>query len=132
MKTYKDIYKFPLRKAKYGSWVYDAESNFVFQFEAKFEKGDYQKGWQEFEQKIIDCLNDVKPLELKEKSNFSLSEGNIFITQNGIKSHIITIRGWGNLTGIGAHNLSGEEAANIQDTFAEFIVNKLNNKEKIK
>ena len=36
------------------------------------------------------------------------------------------IRGWGNLTGAGAHNLSVEEAANIQDTFADFIVERLN------
>ena len=35
---------------------------------------------------------------------------------------LILIRGWGNLTGAGAHNLSVEEAANIQDTFADFIV----------
>jgi len=38
----------------------------------------------------------------------------------------ILIRGWGNLTGTGAHNLKEEEAANIQDTFAEYIVEQLN------
>ena len=33
MKTYKDVYKFPLRLAKYGTWVYDDTGHFVFQFE---------------------------------------------------------------------------------------------------
>lgn len=132
MKTYKDIYEFPLHQAKYGSWVYDKIGNFVFQFEPRFdEKGQYEKGWKEFEQNVLNCLNEVKNLELRVETIFTLKEGNIFITQNNNTLHIITIRGWGNLTGIGAHNLSGEEASNIQDTFAEFILNKLNNYEKI-
>ena len=128
LKTYKDIYKFPLHKTKYGSHVNDAEYNFVFQFEPKFtEKGNYAEGWKEFEDKVLNCLNDITPLELENKSIFTLDEGEIFINQGDVKSHIITIRGWGNLTGIGAHNLSGEDASNIQDTFAEYIIQKLNN-----
>lgn len=128
MKTYKDIYKLPLRKAKYGSWVYDSNSNFVFQFETKYdENGNYLFGWVDFENRILDCINGISPLVTQSDTVFTLNEGDIFIIQSGIKSHIITIRGWGNLTGIGAHNLSGDEAANIQDTFAEFIIKQLNN-----
>lgn len=33
IKTYKDIYKFPLHTDKYSSWVWDSADNFVFQFE---------------------------------------------------------------------------------------------------
>ena len=55
--------------------------------------------------------------------NFRHEDG--FILDND-HNKLILIRGWGNLTGIGAHNLSVEEAANIQDTFADFIVERLN------
>jgi hypothetical protein len=126
MKTYKDIYKFPLQKSKFISWVYDKKSNFVFQFEPKFINGDYAEGWKEFEQKVIDCLNSKTPLKTINKSNFIHKNGEIFAVQGENKAHIITIRGWGNLTGIGGHNLPSEDAANIQDTFAEFIINTLN------
>ena len=37
------------------------------------------------------------------------------------------IRGWGMLTGIGAYNLPAEEAAQIQDDFANYCVQMLNN-----
>lgn len=126
MKTYKDIYVFPLKPANGGGWVFDQNGNFVFQFEAQFEGGNYAKGWKEFEDKVLDCLNGKNHLKLTTESYFIHKEGQIFIKQEDNNKLIITIRGWGNLTGIGSHNLSGEEAANIQDTFAEFIVNKLN------
>lgn len=123
MKTYKDIYEFPLRISKYGNWVYDQKSNFVFQFEPRFTKGEYTIGYKELETKLLDAING--------NSNFDervyLKDGQVFIEGDNIP--VITIRGWGNLTGVGAHALSGEEAANIQDTFAEFICERLNSKE---
>jgi len=61
--TYKDIYQLPLHKPKYGSWVYDEKSNFVFQFERQYdEKGDYAEGWLEFEDKIINKLSLIPNL----------------------------------------------------------------------
>ena len=129
MKTYQDIYEFPLHKSKYTSWVFDKKGNFVFQFEPKFTKeGEFLEGWKDFEDKILDCLNGKSNMNYD--GVFTLENGEIFAQKTGINIvlHIITIRGWGNLTGIGAHHLSAEEATNIQDTFAEFIINKLNNK----
>lgn len=126
MKTYKDIYVFPLHKTKYSSQVYDAKGNFVFQFEPKFVNGEYLDGWEDFESEVIDCLNGS--LSMNYDGVFILKDGEIFAQKTDNKNvvHIITIRGWGNLTGIGAHHLHEDEAANIQDTFAEFIINKLN------
>ena len=120
MKTYKDIYKFPLRQWSYGSWVSDSVGNFVFQFEPRFTKGDYAEGWQELESKALDAINGRGFFD-KEVYH---EQGEIFV--KGDSEAIITIRGWGNLTGTGGHNLKAEEAANIQDTFAEFIVEQLN------
>ena len=116
MKTYKEVYQFPLRLAKYGSWVYDEKSNFVFQFEIKNK---------EKRQLLLDVINGEKKL-YNPDAVFHHEDGYI-LTDKSVE--VILIRGWGNLTGIGAMNLSGEEAANIQDTFAEFIVEQLNKRD---
>lgn len=121
METYKDIYKFPLKQWDSFSRVDDAKGNFVFQFEPRFNNGDYQDGWKDFEKKALAVINGEDNFK---ETKFHSEEGQIFV--DGDTVPIITIRGWGNLTGIGAHNLPADEAANIQDTFTEFIVERLN------
>lgn len=112
MKTYKDVYQFPLHLNEDIGWVRDAKSQFVFQFE------DYIGIL--LQNNIVDVINgNSKP---KKQHNFIHEDG--LISEDG--NEFILIRGWGNLTGKGGHNLSPEEAANIQDTFAEFIVEQLN------
>lgn len=113
--SFRDLYKFPFHQAKYGSWVYDANSNFIFQFE--FNNEDTGK-------KAIDILNGDL-LDYK-KQDVTSDCGEIFI--NG--ESFILIRGWGNLTGVGAYNLDGEYAAKIQDTLADFIVERLGSGQK--
>lgn len=111
MKNYKDVYLFPLEKS-YG-WIYDQKENFVFQFIIDDEKK---------QQKILDVINgkeNFKNIDLVFKH-----EQRQIIDKSGLP--IILIRGWGNLTGIGTMNLSFKEASNIQDTFADFIVERLN------
>ena len=77
MKTYKDIYKLPFRKSKYGSHVSDSVWNFVFQFEPKFTKeGQYIDGWIDFETKILDCLNGK--CDMNYDGVFTLKDGEIF------------------------------------------------------
>jgi|SRR6478736_7123038 len=112
--TFKDLYQFPFRQCKYSKWVYDNKDNFIFQFE-NVEKETRNT----FIQIINGEVNGYK------KQNTTLKNGEIFIDGK----NFITIRGWGNLTGIGAYNLEGEYAAKIQDTLAEFIVAKLNRNE---
>lgn len=123
MKTYKDIYMFPLKCTGYSDRVYDLKGNFVFQFEPQFVEGDFDPKYIELRDKIMTVLNSNERVDTGDK--FYHESGQICKT--GTRIPLITIRGWGNLTGIGANNLSHEEAANIQDTFAEFIVEKLNN-----
>jgi hypothetical protein len=111
IKTYKDVYQLPLEDSH--GWIYDQKRNFVFQFMIDDEKT---------EQKILDVINGKENFK-----NFHLS----FYHEKGIikdnkDREIILIRGWGNLTGTGAMNLSTEEASNIQDTFANFILERLN------
>ena len=108
--SFKDLYQFPFHQAEYGSWVYDLNSNFIFQFEFKSE--DTRK-------KVIEILNgDLLEYKRQEVKHV---EGVIYVEENPF----ILIRGWGNLTGTGAYNLDGVQANKIQDSLAEYIVEKL-------
>jgi len=108
--SFKDLYKFPFHQAKYGSWVYDADSNFIFQFQ--FDD-------KETQEKLIKILNEET--EDYKRQNVTSESG--LISVDG--QPFILIRGWGSLTGIGGYNLNGDYAAKIQDTLEEYIVNKL-------
>ena len=120
MKNWKDIYKLPLEDEfidKKDNWrskrIEDAKGNFVFQF--LNVENDTQI-------KILDIINGVSNTK-PENAVFSHKDGDILLNN---KNRVLIIRGWGNLTGQGGHNLNHEEAANIQDTFADYVVNKLN------
>ena len=116
MKTYKDIYHFPLTSDMAG-WIYDDERQFVAQFEFTNSL---------LEHNIIQILNGLE--QPTKPHNFIYFEETGYISEDG--KNYIQIRGWGNLIGIGGHNLPPKEAINIQNTFAEFIVNKLNSHDK--
>ena len=109
MKTFRDIYKFPLVELGYSiGRVYDSGNNFVFQFHIE------SKSTRE---KLLKCINGEINLT-NPHINFRHEDGYMLDNDH---NKLILIRGWGNLTGIGDHNLPVEEAANIQDTFADFI-----------
>jgi hypothetical protein len=122
------FYNRPFHRAVYGTWVYDAKSNFVFQFINKYdEKGNYIDGLKEFQQSVIFSLNalDNEPIE---GLNLSIdAKDEIMILNDGLP--FILIRGWGNLTGIGGYNFDSEKASKIQDDFRDWIIYKLTNKE---
>lgn len=113
MKNWKDIYKLPLVLDDIIRWVWDSNDNFVFQFTTDDE---------ETTKNIIDLLNNKSDISIIGNKFYHIN-GSVYDNQD---NQIILIRGWGNLTGTGSHNLKEEEAANIQDTFAEYIVNTLN------
>lgn len=116
------FYTKPFRKSKYSGWVRDNKGNFVFQFESEFDdKGDYAKGCLEMQDRILSSINSDEHKPIPELNLMLKSAIEIF---NGEK-HLITIRGWGNLTGISAHNFPAEKAAKIQDDFAQWLLYKL-------
>lgn len=108
--SFKDLYKFPFHQAKYGTWVYDANSNFIFEFEFK---------GKDTQEKVVNILNNDL-LEYK-RQDVEHKDGMIYV--DGIE--FILIRGFGGLTGVGAHNLNAEYACKIQDSLAEYIIDKL-------
>ena len=115
MKTYKDVYKFPLRKDDSISWVYDNNNNFVFQFEISNEGAI-----KDLMDILLNKRKSVKPKMFYHERGYIYYRGTVPATP------VILIRGWGNLTGIGAMNLKPEEAEIIQDTFAEYLTKTLN------
>lgn len=112
--NFTNLYEFPFRISEHSNWVYDANNNFIFQFAINNKTT---------KEKILNVIN----------SNLLPTKANVFIYDGGFiylqieenRIPIILIRGWGNLTGIGAYNLKEEYASKIQDTLAEYIINKL-------
>ena len=120
------FYTQPFHLPKYGTWVYDAKSNFVFQFDEPIkydEKGSYLLGIKEMREQIIFSLNSINHEPIEDLKLTVNTKDSTEIFNNG--ELFITIRGWGNLTGIGAHNFDADKAAKIQDDFRDWIIYKL-------
>jgi hypothetical protein len=117
-----NFYNRPFKENKYSGWVHDAKGNFVFEFVGDFdEKGNYSEGYEDLKKQIIFSLNaldkePIQDLKLELKNAIEIFKDNKLF---------ILIRGWGNLTGIGAHNFSGEKAEKIQDDFVNWLLYKL-------
>lgn len=121
------FYNRPFHKDKYHTWVYDAKSNFVFQFINKYdEKGNLTDGLAELQTQVIFSLNALsnEPIDALNLSIDTFDE--TLILNNG--QPFILIRGWGNLTGIGGYNFAWGKASKIQDDFRDWIIYKLTTK----
>ncbi|MCT3673303.1 hypothetical protein HZQ94_08905 [Elizabethkingia anophelis] len=109
------VYKLPFYQMDSHSWVYDDGDNFAFQFEVDNEA---------IQKRMLDAINGNIQLENNDLV-FGYKNTEVFKINEENKP-LITIRGWGRLTGIGGLNLSFEEASNIQDSLGEYIVEQLN------
>lgn len=69
---------------------------------------------------IVDAINGYGPGCFNASIN---PEHNDVIQIDGVDK--LLIRGWGNLTAPGCHNLNNEEAIKVQDNFAKWIVEQL-------
>jgi len=117
MKNWNDIYELPLEDSYIDDGfrskrITDKKGSFVFEF---------LKVGNNTQEEILNVINkDVKLIN--RELTFTHADGYISVNE----MQVIMIRGWGNLTGTGGFNLSNEDAANVQDTLAEYIVSKLN------
>lgn len=115
MKNWKDVYKLPFKLDSYGGiHVFDSRNNLVFQFDENIENP----------KSLIKVINDEIKFESTKKANLIYNEKDQCIYVDN--EPIISIRGYGYLTGIGGLKLSHNEAAHIQDTLAEYIIEQLN------
>lgn len=113
--TWQEVYKLPLRIEEYAPFMVVTSDN-KRAFDFLFDNFD------NFYEKIIETINGT-PHKFDHKFYYN-NYGEILYDGN----QIITIRGWGYLTGVGGLNLSDEEACKIQDEFGKYIIDKLNGK----
>lgn len=108
MKSWDQIYTLPLTNR--DGWVYDATDIFVFEFPEHVKTGDI----------IVKVLNGKAVYDKGLNIHYKVENQYIYVDD----IPLISIRGYGYLNGY--LKLSEEESANIQDTFAEWIISKLN------
>lgn len=125
MKTFKDIYEFPF----YQDYFVEKDGTKFYLGKIKDNKGQFVAEFlvEDNSQSnlTIDIINGNK-FATKPKAICYHKEGIIYYKDGECEGKFIRIRDWGNLISSNGHNLSTEEATNIQNTFAEFIVNQLN------
>lgn len=115
-----NFYKRPFKIIEENGWVYDVDDNFMFQFE--IDDNQLQKN-------IINHLNNDDESRFNRFRKHPSDPIVIQIQSDSRKwCDIIMIRGWGNLTGSGAHNLTPDEVIKIQDDLLKWLIYKLNKK----
>lgn len=118
MESFAKYYDMPLRVDDYCPsyvWTKDNEMAFNYLDEKKINNGDLTEIYE-----IVNAINGYGPGYI----NASISnESNDVIQIDGVDK--LLIRGWGNLTAPGSHNLSNVEAIKVQNDFAKWIVEQL-------
>lgn len=118
MESFSKYYDMPLRVddyCPYYVWTKDNEMAFNYLDEERIDNRDLVEIYE-----IVNAINGYGP----GKFNTSINPNrNDIIQIDGVDK--LLIRGWGNLTGQGAHNLSNEEAIKVQNDFAKWIVEQL-------
>ena len=114
-----NFYKLPFSDKHKCGWVYDSEDDFAFQFELEFDPA--------IQDEVLTFINGSEK-STKERFRRHSEDPTIIQIQSdeGFWSDFISIRGWGNLTGTGAHNFSEEKAIDIQENLANWLIWKLN------
>lgn len=117
--NWQDVYKLPLHN--FGP-VKAFSDNSVMSYDYL----DWRQP-QEYYDHIVAIING--DIESDSMCQF-INEGCIIFKVNpdGNKIPILRIRGWGHLTGVGGLHLPSEKAAKIQDSFVNYIVERLNSK----
>ena len=128
--TFKDVFKFPLEALEgLSSKVFTADHAMAFDFPSNFMRRIYPDlivTGEETRFKILSCINGVSPSPKTELIlTYDPDSTIIFIEIEGKQREFIIVRGWGNLTGCGGHNLSEKVAVRLQTEFAEYIIKKL-------
>ena len=119
MESFAKFYEMPLHVDDYCPtyvWTKDNEMAFNYLDEKKlFRDNDTSEIVG-----IVDAINGYGPGYFNASIN---PEHKDVIQIDGVDK--LLIRGWGNLTARGSHNLSTKEACKIQDDFAKWIVEQL-------
>lgn len=118
MESFAKYYDMPLRVDDYCPfYIYTKDNEMAFNYldEEKIDNNDLTEIYG-----IVNAINGYGPGTFNASIN---PEHNDIIQIDGVDK--LLIRGWGNLTAPGSHNLSNVEAIKVQDDFAEWIVEQL-------
>lgn len=120
---YKEYYKQPY-ELKFGyTKVWTADNNMAFDFVPKMIEPDAYEMSLEDKQGLLDIINGTDK-KISNNFKFRYECGTIFLNDKPF----IWIRSWGRLTSTGGGlGLSTEKATEIQDSFGNYIVERLNN-----
>jgi hypothetical protein len=111
--TWREVYQAPFYSDEYGIYMWSKNGTITFTFNS--EK-------QNMINSIVNKLNGDS--SIKFDSKFTL-RNNIYFHYDG--EFAFYIRGWGKLTGVGGYHLPADKAAKIQDEFAKWVLETLNN-----
>jgi hypothetical protein len=120
---FKNYYKFPLKMWKdFSTKVFTQENNMAFDWLLPWgEKYDGAK------KRHLDKINGLPSDVPKMGVTYYHKDGKIIAKIDGRNDlPIALIRGWGMLTGPGGYHLPEEKAAEIQDAFADYCIERLN------
>lgn len=121
-------FKLPLQRSCIKVFTADYTMAFDFMFDMFDEMfGDKKLIILSEEQQddIVAIINGTKKGKIEGIVEYCVGDGTIEVDRRVL----LLIRGWGHLTGTGGLNLPMDEAAKLQDEFANYIVNKLSGKE---
>lgn len=120
---YNEYFKKPY-EFKFGyTKVWTANNEMAFDFVPKMIEPDAYEMSLEDKQGLIDVINGSDK-KISNDFKFKYQNGTIYLNDKPF----IWIRSWGRLTGTGGGlGLSAEKATEIQDSFANYIVERLNN-----
>lgn len=117
IKNYKDVWESPLYNDEFGN-VWSTDDIRAFDF----DKVNVSMATQS---RMMACLNDeFEPACITSGTLEYRDEGEIFhIDPAGKELKYIDLRGWGHMTG--TLKLTSKRAAELQDQFAAFIIDRL-------
>ena len=124
-KDWRDCYKLPLHLDEYRVYARDADDNAALgDFNLKYdERGNYLPGERERINHIVDVINGDCSSNFD--SDWGISNDNpCKITYKG--EYQFSVRGWGHLKDRSSLNLPAKLAAEMQDGFINYIIDKLN------
>lgn len=123
MEEFKEYYKLPLKMWEFMDIkVFTDDNKMAFDWLINIPR--------DTKQKLVDRINGVNTEPYKTKKTFYFKDGIVYcqIEDKDQEIKLFRIRGWGMLTGVGGYNLPADKAAEIQDAFANYCVEMLNEK----
>ena len=125
MANFKKYFKFPLKMWENMSIkVFTAENNMAFDWLINIPK--------EIKEAFVAIINGERKANYQVKKEFyHKNDGIIYCKmlegdKEGSEYKLLRIRGWGMLTGVGGFHLDPDMAAQMQDDFMNYCVEKLN------